>query len=763
MATTSLTLGSADGASLTLDPKALTTHGFVLGMTGSGKTGLCVVLVEELLAQGVPVIAIDSKGDLGTLLLRFDAMDTAALSQWAPDAGAAAGQLATALGQSGRSLDEDAAVRASYEARLYTPGSTAGLPLDLLGTLAPPADGSPDSLSAAADGIARSLLGLLGIEVDPLTSREYLLLVQLLTTAWQQGQTPTLVDLVRQVNQPPFQVVGALPLEDFFPQRERQGLMIRLNGLLASPKFQAWRTGEPLDPAVLLRAPDGRPRLSVYSVAHLPDEERIAVVALLLERVQGWMRKQGGSNTLRAVVLIDEIFGYFPPSPANPPTKPPLIGLLKQARAFGVSVVLATQNPIDLDYRGLANIGTWMVGRLQTEQDKARIRDALAAAATATGVTASELESKIAQLQPRQFLLHSVHRPQPAVFKTRDALTLLRGPFSEDELRALTAPMKSKPGAPAAPAQRAPAVAGGGAAVGAAVGAAAVGAAAVGAAAVGAAAGGGSPGAAASVAPPLIGLEPELGPIYEIDRGVAELYLLLKFGVRYRVGTASSEETIYELAFPVQQALTPGELLEHAPFSVKGVPFQPTPPPGVTFGPVPGWVQGLKLFRLQSAIKERLPSKLETKLLVDPQTKLVSGPTESPESFATRVIEKQGVSRDSQTLLRTLERRRADLAQLEREITTRKAQKWLDVGAGVLGLFGGRRSTLSAASRAVSSHRMQGGAEAKLEDLQVEVQQLEAQLAGMKDVDGRRFTEQLVVPRASDVQILRLCWAFIVP
>ncbi|MBL8934345.1 MAG: ATP-binding protein [Archangium sp.] len=730
-----LTLGNAtDGMPLQLDPKALTTHGFVLGMTGSGKTGLCVVLVEELLAQGVPVIAVDSKGDLGTLLLRFDPMDSASLAQWTPDAGAAAGQLANALAQAGRSLDEDAAVRAGYEARLYTPGSTVGVPLDLLGNLAPPADLSAEGMSGAADSIARSLLGLLSIEVDPVTSREYLLLVQILTTAWQQGATPTLVDLVRQVNQPPFQVVGALPLDDFFPQRERQGLMIRLNGLIASPKFQAWKTGEPLDPATMLRSPDGRPRLSVFSVAHLPDEERVSVVALLLERVQGWMRKQGGSNTLRAVVLIDEIFGYFPPNPANPPTKPPLIGLLKQARAFGVSVVLATQNPIDLDYRGLANIGTWLVGRLQTEQDKARIRDALAAAASATGATASELDARIAQLQPRQFLLHSVHRPQPTVFKSRDALTVLHGPFSEEQLKAITAPMKQSVVAPVA-----------------AVGAVA----AVAAPAVTT--------SAASASPPLLGLEPELGPIYEIDRGVAQLYLLLKFGVRYRVGTAASEETIHELAFPAEQALTPGELLEHAPFSVRGVPFQSSPPQGVTFGPVPSWVQSLKLAKLQAAIKERLPNKLDSKLLVDPVTKLISGPTETAEAFATRVIEKQGVSKDAQNLLRTLEKRRADLAQVDREITSRKAQKWLDVGAGVLGLFGGRRSTLSAASRAVSSHRMQGGAEAKLEDLQLEVQQLEAQLAAMKEVDPARFTEQLVVPRASDVQILRLCWAFIVP
>ena len=720
---------SLDAAPLALDPKAFTTHAFVLGMTGSGKTGLCAVLVEELLAQGVPVIAVDSKGDLGTLLLRFDPMDTASLAQWTPDAGAAAAQLADALSHTGRSLDDDAAIRGGYEARLYTPGSTVGLPLDLLGTLAPPPSDADDARTAAADGVARALLGLLGLEPDPLTSREYLLLVQLLTHAWAQGQTPTLVDLVRQVQQPPFAVVGALPLDDFFPKRERQALMIRLNGLIASPKFAAWRTGEPLDPGVLLRAPDGRPRLSVYSVAHLPDEERLAAVALLLERVQGWMRRQGGSSGLRAVVLVDEIFGYFPPAPANPPTKPPLLGLLKQARAFGVGVVLATQNPIDLDYRGLGNIGTWLVGRLQTEQDKARIRDALLAAASATGISASELEARIATLEPRQFLLHSLHRPRPAVFKTRSALTVLHGPFSEEQLRALTEPMRrsaatapglvAPPGASAAPATR--------------------------------------PG------PPLTGGDPRLGPLYEVDRGEALLFLLLKFGVRFRVGAVASEESVHELAFPVEQAATAADVLEHAPFSVAGVPFQATTPADVTFAPVPEWVVGLKAEGLHGALKQRLPSKLETKLLVDPATKLVSRPTETLEAFTARVVEKQGVSKEAGALMRKLERRRADVAQLEGEVQARKAQKWLDVGAGVMSLFSGRRSPLTAASRAMTAHRTQGGAEGKLEDAQVDVQQLEAQLAALDEVDPRRFVEHVAVPRPADVQLLRVSWAFIVP
>ncbi|MDP2276273.1 MAG: DUF853 family protein [Archangium sp.] len=698
-----LTLGtSLDATALTLETKALTTHGFILGMTGSGKTGLCVVLVEELLRAGVPVLAVDSKGDLATLLLSADPHDA---------------RLQKAMAQLGLTAEAFAAFRASYQPRLYTPGATLGLPVDLLGSLGPPADGAPESLAEAADGAARSLLGLVGVEADPLTSREYLLLVQLLSAAWQQGQTPTLSDLVRQVATPPFATVGALPLEDFFPQKDRQNLMVRLNGLLASPKFAAWRTGEPLDPGVLLKSPDGRPRLSIYSVAHLSEEERLFAVAQLLERTQSWMRKQGGSSGLRAVLLIDEIYGYFPPGPANPPTKPPLLGLLKQARAFGLSVVLATQNPIDLDYRGLANIGTWLIGRLQTDQDKARIRDALLSAASATGISGTQLDDLISKLEPRKFLLHSVHRPQPTVFTSRDALTELRGPFSAAELRQVSSQLQQQAVAPAVAA----------------------------------------PSAVTS------SIDPELGPLFEVDQGQALPYLLLKFGVRYRLGTAVSEETVHELAFPLEGAHSATEVLEGDPLSVKGVRFQPTAPVGLTPGSMPAWVNGLKAAKLQAAIRERLPSKLETKLTQDAQTKLISGPTETPEAFAARVIEKQGVSKDRQKLARDLEKRRADYAQAEKELSSRKAEKWLNVGAGVLGLFSGRRSSLSGVGRALASNRQQGGSEAKLEDLALAIQQLEKTLAEQEQVDPRRFVEQVVVPRAGDVQVLRLSLAWIVP
>jgi hypothetical protein len=657
-----------------------------------------------------------------------------------PNAPAEAERVSRALGALGLTPEAFAAHRASYEARLYTPGASIGLPLDLLGSLAPPTDLAPDAVAESADTLVRALLALLDIDADPLTSREYLLLTQIITTAWQQGQTPTLVDLVRAVNTPPFSSVGALPLEDFFPQRDRAQLMVRLNGLLASPKFAAWRQGEPLDPARLTRAPDGRPRLSIYSVAHLADAERIFAVAALLERTSAWMRKLGGSGGLRAVVLIDEIFGYFPPAPSNPATKAPLLGLLKQARAFGVSVVLATQNPIDLDYRGLANIGTWLVGRLQTEQDKARIRDALTAAAASTGATQAQFDALLATLEPRRFLLHSVHRPQPSVFATRDTLTCLHPPFSAEDLRELAAPMKA---AAAATAARAPTATSG---VAATTGVAAA-----------------PPAPAAAAPPPMLALDPELGPLYEVDQGAGLPFLVLKFGVRYRLKAAASEETVHELAFPLAGTQGIAELVEGEPYTVRGVQFQASPPAGLTLSPMPGWVSGARLAKLQAAVKDRLPSKLETKLLFDPQTKLVSGPTDTVETFTARVAQKQELSKDAAKLLQKIEKRRADAAQLDQELTARKAEKWLSVGAGVLGLFGGRRSSLSSVGKALTNQRQQGGAEAKLEDVQLEIQQLEAQLGQLKEIDARRFEEQVCVPKPADVTVLRMSLAWIVP
>ncbi len=728
-----LVLGkAAKDAEVSLSSKALTTHAFVLGMTGSGKTGLCVVLVEELLAQRVPVIAVDSKGDLATLLLRFGAKDSS-VRRWGDDG--AASRIEVALAARGWSGDQDNQIRAGYESRLFTPGSTIGLPVNILGDLRPPGTDA-EGQAASAETLSSTLLALLGIEVDPLTSREHLLLVQIITSAWSKGLALTLPDLVRSVGQPPFQVVGALPLEDFFPAKDRQGLMVRLNALLASPRLAAWTSGEALDPGALFRSPDGRPRLSVYSVAHLSDSERIQAVGMLLDRTLSWMRRQGGSGELKGVVLLDEIYGYFPPNPASPPTKPPLIALLKQARAFGVSIVLATQNPIDLDYRGLANIGSWFVGRLQTEQDKARIRDALSAAAASAGGSPTSLDALISKLVARQFLLHSIHLPEPKVFKTRDALTLLHGPFSEDELRELARPSKGQH-----------------------------------AGATNTIAGGMTPQGASepsrvaakieAATVPLSGLESELGPLFGAHDGSASLYLVVKAGVRYRVGADTTDETVQEFAYPVEGAQTPEEVLEAQPLSRSNLGLQDSPPSGMAYATVATWTTTCKAARLKAAVKDRLPAKLTVKLWTDPASKLCSTPGESLEAFTSRVATKRGGSAKATDLQRKLEATNADISRLEGDVKSRTVQKWLDVGTGLFNLFQGRRSSITSASKALSANRMQGTAESRLEALKAKAQQLQSDLDGLTGGGAAQFEQLDASPRATDVKILRVCWAFI--
>jgi DNA helicase HerA-like ATPase len=389
--------GDALGPRIDLNPTDLLTHGLIVGMTGSGKTGLAIALIEEVMGQGVPVIAIDPKGDLGNLLLLFDDLSPKSFEPWidgdaarregktpAEAAQRAAEVWTKGLAEWGLGLADIKELKAKRDAVIYTPGSSSGVQLNVLQSLEAPSlafEKAPEDLRDEIAGIVSGLLGLLKIEADPLQSQEYILLATIIESAWKSGKNLTLETLIAAVADPPFDKIGALPLESVYPRKQRQGLMMALNNLLASPQFEAWRVGQPLD--IQSRCSTPRtvgPRLSVIYTAHLSEEERFFVTALVLDKVKTWMRRQSGTTSLRALVYMDEIYGYFPPHPANPPTKRPLLTLLKQARAQGVGIVLATQNPIDLDYKGLGNIGTWLVGRLQTDNDRARLRDGLVGA-----------------------------------------------------------------------------------------------------------------------------------------------------------------------------------------------------------------------------------------------------------------------------------------------------------------------------------------------------------------------------------------------
>ena len=463
------------GADLLYDSRDLTTHAVCIGMTGSGKTGLCLSLLEEAALDGIPAIAIDPKGDIANLALTFPELSPSDFEPWV-DAGEAArkGQspadYAAATAQTWRKglaeWNQDGErirrLREAAEVTIYTPGSESGRPLSILKSFAAPDSatlGDATALKERVGSAVGGLLALVGIDADPIKSREHILLSAILESAWRQGQSPDLAALIQAVQKPPFDKVGVFDLESFFPAKDRTALALAVNGLLASPGFSAWLAGEPLDVQKLLYTDAGKPRISVISIAHLGDAERMFVVTLIANEMVAWMRRQSGTTSLRAIFYMDEVFGYFPPS-ALPPSKPPLLTLMKQARAFGLGVVLATQNPVDLDYKGLGNAGTWLIGRLQTERDKNRVIDGLLGTDAAGGLDRAALEALIANLASRTFLMRNVHDDAPVVMRTRWALSYLRGPITLAEIARLRGPMPASAatgGASAAAARAEPA------------------------------------------------------------------------------------------------------------------------------------------------------------------------------------------------------------------------------------------------------------------------------------------------------------------
>lgn len=699
-------------ANLSLDPDDLMTHGLIVGMTGSGKTALGIVMIEELLKQGIPVLAIDPKGDIGNLALAFPRLAPDEFAPWVP-----AGGEATAEGEAkkwseglagwGISASDVASYAASRTATIYTPGSTSGVQVDLLGALAPPADGPQseegrDLMTAFLGG----LLGLLGRDADPVSSREFILLARCVEEIWGKGETATLEALVGAAAQPPFSAIGALPLETFFPKRERDGLVLALNGLLASPATAAFRGGAPLDMDALLGG--GRPaRLSVFSIAHLSDPERLFVVATLLSRVRSWLRSQPGSTSLRALIYVDEIFGFFPPS-GEPPTKKPLLALLKQARAFGVGAVLATQNPVDLDYKGLANCGCWWVGTLQTERDRRRLADGLTDAAGLTNV-----DALLDQTKKRVFLLHDVHRKGPELFETRWAMSYLRGPMTRDELAKLR---KAAPaGASPAPVLAAP-----------------------------------SP--AAPAGPPML---PAEWPARWLDKrggDRATPYLWVKAAVRYKSGKGTSDEVTATKLFPLS-ADTAREVVQGDVLELEGKELASTAPRALSYGDLPPWVGAKGTKEVEKALSDRLPDLLATTLLRDPLSGILSNPGEDEDSFAARVGEK---AKPSAALVERIEKKRRDLAAAEQTEKSRSMETMASMAGAAFdvlgGLFGKRKSLkVGKVGSVLTKKRMEDAAESKIETLKAELAELEAKVAAP---DPARFEKVDVIPTKTGVDLL---------
>jgi hypothetical protein len=438
------------------DSRDLTTHAIVVGMTGSGKTGLCVTLLEEAILDNIPAIVIDPKGDITNLLLTFPDMRPEDFKAWIdPDDARRAGMemptYASHVAQRWKDGLESWGIvperlrwlQMATQYSIFTPGSDSGLPISIMASLRAPKDGwnndNDEELRENISAVTTALLALTGKNAEPVKDPEHVLVSNIFEHAWRQGLDLTLEEIILQVKSPPFEKLGVFPVDKFMNERARLKLAMELNNIIASPSFKLWVQGHPLDIQSLLYQPNGRPRVSIFYTAHLSDQERMFITTLLLENLIGWMRTLSGTTSLRALLYIDEMFGYFPPHPRNPPTKMPIMRLLKQARAFGVGLILATQNPGDLDYQGLSNAGTWFIGRLQSNNDKKRVIAGLRTMATAQeDMNMRDVEMMISDIAPRVFLMRNVHDDEsPLLLHTRWAMSYLRGPLTRQQIQHL--------------------------------------------------------------------------------------------------------------------------------------------------------------------------------------------------------------------------------------------------------------------------------------------------------------------------------------
>jgi Skp family chaperone for outer membrane proteins len=444
------------------DSRDLTTHSVVVGMTGSGKTGLCITMLEEAILDNIPAIIIDPKGDITNLLLTFPELRPQDFEPWiniddARRAGLDVQDYSVDISNKWRDglqswgivPDRLKWLQRAAQYSIYTPGSDAGLPVSILASLAAPREGwagNEESLREKINAITTALLALIGMNAEPVKDKEHVLIANIFEHAWRQGVSLTLQDIILQVQNPPFNTLGVFPIDKYISEKARNKLSMELNSIVAAPSFQSWLNGQSLDIHRLLYQPNGRPRVSIFYIAHLSEAERMFIITLILENMLGWMRTLSGTTSLRALLYVDEMFGYFPPYPKNPPTKEPILRLLKQARAFGLGLILATQNPGDLDYKGLSNAGTWFIGRLQSEQDKDRVIAGLRSMSTAQdGMNLQQVEDMISDIAPRVFLMRNVHDPDgPILLHTRWAMNYLRGPLTRQQVQTLMAAQRQQ-------------------------------------------------------------------------------------------------------------------------------------------------------------------------------------------------------------------------------------------------------------------------------------------------------------------------------
>lgn len=768
------------------DSKDLVTHAVCVGMTGSGKTGLCLGLLEEAAIDGIPAIIIDPKGDLSNLLLTFPELRPADFRPWinesdartkgqSPDefAAAQAALWSKGLADWGQDGPRIARLKQSAEFVVYTPGSSAGVPVSVLKSFAPPGEAvmqDAELLRERIGATATSLLALVGVDADPAQSREHILLSAIFASEWGQGRSLDLPALIERIQQPGFDKLGVMSLETVFPSKERFGLAMQLNNLVASPGFQAWSEGVPLDVQNLLYTLSGKPRHAIFSIAHLPDAERMFFVALLLNQVLSWTRSQSGTTSLRAIVYMDEIAGYFPPS-AMPPSKKPLLTLMKQARAFGVGVVLATQNPVDLDYKGLANAGTWFIGRLQTDRDKQRVLDGLegAAAQASAKFDRATMDRLLSRLGPRVFLMNNVHDDEPRVLQSRWCLSYLRGPMTREQIKSLMDPVKA-------------ATLGGrgGAAAGATDGASAT-------------------ASAASAGRPA--LPPEIPqyfiPARAIDAGSRLEYRPMLMGLAkvYYVDAKAGvdQDTAQTVLCPLREGAVVAQWDDAQMVDMGESDLERQPEARASFAPLPGAAASVKSFTAwQKDCVDALFKVARLELISDEETGLNSLPGEKEREFRLRLAQAVREERDAAKeklrqkygpkLAALQERLRKSQAQAEvqkQQSTGAKIQAAVSVGAAILGAFMGRktlsvtnvRSAGSALGRVEKTFKESGDVGRAMETVEAVQQQLSAldeefngeisKLDAGSDPMTRTLTKAVVKPKKTNIKVraLVLAWA----
>ena len=758
------------------DARDLTTHAVCVGMTGSGKTGLCIDLLEEAALDGVPAIMIDPKGDITNLMLTFPDLLPSDFKPWVNVDDARRKAMSVddyavyiadswkkGLADWGQGPERIRSLKESVDINIYTPGSDAGRQVSILASLKAPALNWQDNtelLREQVQGTVSALLGLVKIDADPLRSREHILLSNIFEYYWSQGQDLDLAKLILSVQNPPVKQLGVFDVDSFFPQKDRFGLAMALNNIIAAPGFAAWVQGEPLDIGAFLYTAEGKPRHTIFYIAHLGDAERMFFVTLLLQEIVTWVRQQTGTTSLRALVYFDELFGFFPPV-ANPPSKTPLLTLLKQARAFGLGVVLTTQNPVDIDYKGLSNAGTWFIGKLQTDQDKARVLDGLQSASATSGaaVDRAELDRSITALTSRNFLLHNVHQERDVIFQTRWAMSYLRGPLTRPQVRDLMATRRggaSVSGAAAGPQATAASIQPG----------------------VG-------PGGYGQTTP---GLPPDLPQVYlpvrvspsgavarlEKDQGrrinavdsrlVYEAQLIVQGQVRFTDRTRRVDEVKRVGSLIGGEAV--GAIVrwqDSTSLMIDTRDLSSRPEENALFGPVPAQLNTAAevkaagkdwsdyLYR-EEALNLRYVSALD----------LYSEPGESERDFAARAQQVARERRDAEVekmrlkyeaklerLESRLSKQQAGLAGDRAQYEARKREELLSAGESVVGMLGlfGRRRTSSVISKAATKRRLTTKAASDIQQSEGEIKRQQQELDTMRqemqseaEAIGRRWT-----------------------